>query len=138
MPSYPTRSDKVVWRIFWKVFKRLCGPPTRSIGPTVRSAGLLVGRTHLSGTDVSLVGGDSGVPMSHTEESTVVKKFPRLPHAKCMSKISLMSHKLWHHCVWVGRGSRIFSTCMRNNINFHQVHPHICPVCSNLDTMAYY
>jgi hypothetical protein len=34
-----------------------------------RSAGLLVGRTHLSGTAVSLVGGDPGVPMSHKEES---------------------------------------------------------------------
>jgi hypothetical protein len=34
-------------------------------GPTVRSAGLLVGRTHLSGTAVSLVGGDPWVPMSH-------------------------------------------------------------------------
>jgi hypothetical protein len=30
------------------------------------SAGLLVGRTHLSGTAVSLIGGDPGVPMSHT------------------------------------------------------------------------
>jgi hypothetical protein len=27
--------------------------------------GLLVGRTYLSGTTVSLVGGDPGVPMSH-------------------------------------------------------------------------
>jgi hypothetical protein len=26
-----------------------CGPSTRSVGPTDRSAGLLVGRTHLSG-----------------------------------------------------------------------------------------
>jgi hypothetical protein len=50
--------DYVVWGIFWKVFKRSCGP-------TDRSAGLLVGRTHLSGTVVSLVGGDHGVPMSH-------------------------------------------------------------------------
>jgi hypothetical protein len=37
-----------------------------SDGPTDRSAGLLIGRTHLSGTAVSLVGGDLGVPMSHT------------------------------------------------------------------------
>jgi hypothetical protein len=65
-PSYPTRSDNIVWGIFWKVFKRLCGPPTRSVGPTVRSAGLLVGRTHLSRTVVSLVDGDPGVPMSHS------------------------------------------------------------------------
>jgi hypothetical protein len=57
--------DKVVWGIFWKVFRRSCGLPTRSVGPTNRSASLLVGRTHLSGTAVSLVGGDPGVPMSH-------------------------------------------------------------------------
>jgi hypothetical protein len=44
---------------------RSCGLQTRSVGPTVRSAGLLVGRTHLSGTVMSLVGGDPGVPMSH-------------------------------------------------------------------------
>jgi hypothetical protein len=35
-----------------------CGPPIRSVGPTDRSAGLLVGRTHL-------VGGDPGLLMSH-------------------------------------------------------------------------
>jgi hypothetical protein len=58
--------DKVVWGIFWKIFRRSCGPPTRSVGPTNRSAGLLVGQTHLLGTAVSLVGGDPGVPMSHT------------------------------------------------------------------------
>jgi hypothetical protein len=39
-----------------------------SVGPTDRSAGLLVGRTHSPGTAVSLVGGDPGVPMSHTHE----------------------------------------------------------------------
>jgi hypothetical protein len=44
---------------------------TRSFGPTDRSAGLLVGRTHLSGTAVSLVGGDPGVPMSHKPPSEV-------------------------------------------------------------------
>jgi hypothetical protein len=52
-------------RIFWKVFRGLCGLPTRSVGPTDRSAGLPVGRTHLSGTVVSLVSGDPRVPMSH-------------------------------------------------------------------------
>jgi hypothetical protein len=26
--------DKVVGGIFWKVFRRSCGPPTRSVGPT--------------------------------------------------------------------------------------------------------
>jgi hypothetical protein len=44
--------------VVWKVFRR-------SVWPTDRSAGLLVGRTHLSGTAVSLVGGDPGVLMSH-------------------------------------------------------------------------
>jgi hypothetical protein len=61
--------DKVVWGIFWKVFRRSCGPPTRSIGSTDKSVGLLVGRTHLSGMAVSLVGGDPGVPMSHSGSS---------------------------------------------------------------------
>jgi hypothetical protein len=56
----------VIWGIFWKVFRRSCGRPTRSVGPTDRSAGLLVGRTNLSGATVSLVGRDPGVPMSHT------------------------------------------------------------------------
>jgi hypothetical protein len=56
--------NEVVWGIFWKVFRRSCGLPTRSAGPTDRSASLLVGRTYLSGTTVSLVGGDPGVPMS--------------------------------------------------------------------------
>jgi hypothetical protein len=46
-------------------------PPTRSIGPNDRFAGLLVGRTHLSGTAMSLVGGDPGVPMSHKPPSEV-------------------------------------------------------------------
>jgi hypothetical protein len=44
-----SRLDKVVWGIFWKVFRRSCGPPTRSVGPTNRSAGLLVGLTPLVG-----------------------------------------------------------------------------------------
>jgi hypothetical protein len=46
-------------------------PPTRSVGPLDRSAGLLVGRTHLSGTVMSLVGGDPRVPMSHKPPSGV-------------------------------------------------------------------
>jgi hypothetical protein len=58
--------DPVVSGIFWKVFKRSCGPQTRSVGPSDRSAGLRVGRTHLSVAAVSLVGGDPGVPMSHS------------------------------------------------------------------------
>jgi hypothetical protein len=63
--------DEVVWGIFWKVFWRSCGPPNRSVGPTDGSAGLLVGRTHLSGTAMSLVGGDPRVPMSHKPPSEV-------------------------------------------------------------------
>jgi hypothetical protein len=47
---------------------RSCGPPTRSVGPTNRSAGLLIGRTYLSRTVVSLVGGDPRLPMSHREK----------------------------------------------------------------------
>jgi hypothetical protein len=49
---------------------RSCGLPTRSVGPTNRSVSLLVGRTYLSGTAVSLVGGDLGVPMSHINYAT--------------------------------------------------------------------
>jgi hypothetical protein len=45
--------------------------PTRSVGSTNRSVGLLVGQTHLSETAVSLVGGDPGVPMSHKPPSEV-------------------------------------------------------------------
>jgi hypothetical protein len=37
------------------------------LGPLTGRLGLLVGRTHLSGTAVSLVGGDPGVPMSHID-----------------------------------------------------------------------
>jgi hypothetical protein len=50
-----------------------CGPPTRSVRPTNRSAGLLVGQTHLSGTGVSLVGGDPMVPMSHRWFDDIVR-----------------------------------------------------------------
>jgi hypothetical protein len=39
--------------------------------PTDRSAGILVGRTQLSGTAVSLVGGDPEVLMSHKPPSEV-------------------------------------------------------------------
>jgi hypothetical protein len=63
--------DQVVWGIFKKVFRRSYGLPIRSDGPTGRLAGLLVGWTHLSGTTVSLVGGDPGVPMSHKPPSEV-------------------------------------------------------------------
>jgi hypothetical protein len=65
MPSLEVVLNEVVWGIFWKVFRRSCGLPTRLVEPTNKSVGLLVGWTHLSGTAVSLVGGDPGVPMSH-------------------------------------------------------------------------
>jgi hypothetical protein len=71
MPSLEVELNEVVWEIFWKVFRRSCGLPTRSVGPTNRSGSLLVGRTYLSGTAVSLVGGDPGVPMSHKPPSEV-------------------------------------------------------------------
>jgi hypothetical protein len=45
-------------------------PPTRSVGPADRSASL-VNQTYLSGTVVSLVGGDPGVPRSHKPPSDV-------------------------------------------------------------------
>jgi hypothetical protein len=48
-PSLEVVLNKDVLGIFWKVFRRSCGPPTRSVGSTNRSAGLLVGQTHLSG-----------------------------------------------------------------------------------------
>jgi hypothetical protein len=64
-------TDHVNWGIFWNVFRKSCGPPTRSVGLTDTSADLLVGRTHLSGTAVSLVGGDLGVRMSQKPLSEV-------------------------------------------------------------------
>jgi hypothetical protein len=63
--------DQVVWGISCKVFRRSCGLPTRSVVPSDGSESLLVGRTHLSGMAVSLVGGDPGVPMSHKPPSEV-------------------------------------------------------------------
>jgi hypothetical protein len=62
------------------VFRRSCGLLTRSVGSTNRSADLLVGRTHLSGTVGSLVDGDPGVPMSHRYDLLGVLHFPALPH----------------------------------------------------------
>jgi hypothetical protein len=47
------------------------GPQLGWLGSLDRSAGLLVGRTHLSGTVMSMVGGDPGVPMSHKPPSEV-------------------------------------------------------------------
>jgi hypothetical protein len=51
--------------IYWKVFGRSCGPQIRSVRLTVRLACLLIGWTYLSGTAMSLVGGDIRVPMFH-------------------------------------------------------------------------
>jgi hypothetical protein len=75
VPSLEVVPNEVVWGIFWKVFRRSYGLPTRSVGPIDRSAGLLVGRTHLSGTAVSLVGGDLGVPMSHRDYPRIKRIF---------------------------------------------------------------
>jgi hypothetical protein len=63
-------------------------PPTRSVGPTDRSAGLLVGRTHLSRTAVSLVGGDPGVPMSH--KYIQPKQPPRAPKMLRTPKMKIL------------------------------------------------
>jgi hypothetical protein len=41
------------------------------LGPLIRSAGLLVDRSHLSGTAVSLVSRDPEVSMSHKPPSEV-------------------------------------------------------------------
>jgi hypothetical protein len=71
MPSLEVVMNQVVWGIFYKFFRRSCRPPTRSVGPTERSVGLLVGQTYLSGTIVSLVSGDPGVPMSRKPSSEV-------------------------------------------------------------------
>jgi hypothetical protein len=59
---------------------RSCGLSTRPVGSTDRLAGLLVGRTDLSGTAVSLVGGDPGVPMSHKPPSEVYVYRPYKGH----------------------------------------------------------
>jgi hypothetical protein len=52
-------------------YQEVVGLPTRSAGPTNRSADLLVGWTHLSGIAVNLVGGNPGVPKSHKHPSEV-------------------------------------------------------------------
>jgi hypothetical protein len=65
-------------------------PPTRSVGPTDRSAGLLVGRTHLSGMVVSLVSGDPGVPMSHKSQ----RKRHRVPKAEVGSMSQIPEYVL--------------------------------------------
>jgi hypothetical protein len=49
-------------------------PHVRSGRLTDRSMGLLVGRTHLSGTDKRLVGGDPGVHMSHSKREDERKR----------------------------------------------------------------
>jgi hypothetical protein len=48
------------------------------LGPLSSRGGLLVGQTHLSGTTMSLVGGDPGIPMSHTYQRKVLgRTMPR-------------------------------------------------------------
>jgi hypothetical protein len=51
-------------------------------GPTCRSAGLLAGRVHLTGTSGTLVGGDPWVPMSLNVIS------PPLRHAQGLGNAS--------------------------------------------------
>jgi hypothetical protein len=58
-----TRKNPI--RTYRESSRRSSGSHIRSVGPTVRSASLLLGRTHLSRTTVNLVSGDPGVPMSH-------------------------------------------------------------------------
>jgi hypothetical protein len=76
----------------------------RSAGPTDRSAGLLVGRTHLSGTAVSLVGGDPGVPMSHTHQvggSMTITGEPLRPQGFRRTLYNLIQSRItsqgWHN-----------------------------------------
>jgi hypothetical protein len=77
-PSLEVVMNQVVFGIFWKVFRRSCGPPTRSVGPTDRLSSLLVGRTHLLGKAASLVGGDPGVPRSKQDCATYQAKAPAI------------------------------------------------------------
>jgi hypothetical protein len=50
------------------------------VGPSCRSAGLLVGRVHLIGTSGTLVGGDPWVPMSVKPPIDVLAKRQRQIH----------------------------------------------------------
>jgi hypothetical protein len=45
---------------------RSSGPQIRFVAPTIRSASLPMGWTHLSGVAASLVDGDPGLPMYHS------------------------------------------------------------------------
>jgi hypothetical protein len=80
MPSYPNGSDKVIK----ESSGRSLGPQTRSVGPTVRSASLLMGRTHLSGMVMSLVGRDPRLSMYHKVLSDVYAQRPRGGHDEVM------------------------------------------------------
>jgi hypothetical protein len=48
------------------------------LGPLIGRRVFLVGRTHLSGTTLSLVGGDPGVPMSHRGQRLIC-------HQECLA-----------------------------------------------------
>jgi hypothetical protein len=50
-------------------------PQIKFVGPTVWSASLLMGWTHLSGKVVSLVDGDPGVPKSHNFKVMLLSSF---------------------------------------------------------------
>jgi hypothetical protein len=112
-----SRLDKVIWGIIWKVFRRSYGPPTRSVGPTVRSASLLVGRTHLSGTAVSLVGGDPWVPMSHTTYDRTLHGYRSWPDEICkVSLVHLYILKIWEYHKGVSKASFCFQNLFRNSL----------------------
>jgi hypothetical protein len=55
--------------LYTKLSSRLWAHKSGRAGSTDRSAGLLVGQTHLSGTAETLVGRDMWVPMSHSKRN---------------------------------------------------------------------
>jgi hypothetical protein len=58
----PGRSSRV-----WMRSSKVVGVADKASGPTCRSAGLLAGRVHLTGTFGTLVGGDPWVATSHRD-----------------------------------------------------------------------
>jgi hypothetical protein len=58
-------------QVFWSLRSpEVAGIVDKVSGTTCRSAGLLTSRVHLTGTSVTLVGGDPRVPMSLKPRST--------------------------------------------------------------------
>jgi hypothetical protein len=106
--------NEVVWGIFWKVFRRLCGPPTRSVGPTDRSVGLLVGWTQLSGTAVSLVGGDPGVPMSHNGSGKL-----KFYHTQCLGEDHMLTSAFHWALVRLGIGDLVGTAFAGTSLKYY-------------------